>query len=383
MNDIQILRGIAFLAIVLQHVIGHTGYLPNLGIRGVTALTILLGLVKFAVPMFVFITGFVLIYNYYDKLNYKRFIFNRFKDIFIPYVIWTVFYYFWLRWEHLVPKDNFKEGLNTIYSSVISGEGLYHLWYMVLILQFYILFPLFRKGFLWVKKHKIDGSTCIFTAFVIFLGLLKLHNNYIPVLFQNYKHNVFTDFFITYRNRTFIYWSFYFILGGYFALNLENLKEKLKSYKILFTAAFFGFLAYGVFMVISQAVKTPLGYQVNYEIVSPLAFSMTGLSISAIYMGFTYTDSLSLKFKSIAKLFTFIGNYSFGSYLIHPLFIYYAFNVYIIKYTTNPYLETILGFIFVAVLSTASSFVLNKIPLVNRLILGTKSKRKSIKNPAV
>ena len=52
-------------------------------------MAVLLMATKFAVPVFIFITGMVLFYN--DKgQHYGRFIKRRFGDIYVPFAVWTL-----------------------------------------------------------------------------------------------------------------------------------------------------------------------------------------------------------------------------------------------------------------------------------------------------
>lgn len=55
-------------------------------------MTLLLLCSKFAVPVFVFITGMVLFYNYDGALKYGTFLRKRFMDIIVPYIIWSLLY---------------------------------------------------------------------------------------------------------------------------------------------------------------------------------------------------------------------------------------------------------------------------------------------------
>lgn len=91
LEEIEILRGITFLTVVFQHIIAGIFYQPGLSPLTLNVATTFLGLIRFAVPLFVFITGVVLFYNYDAKVNYKDFLFKRFKHVVVPYLVWTVF----------------------------------------------------------------------------------------------------------------------------------------------------------------------------------------------------------------------------------------------------------------------------------------------------
>src|SRR4051794_27546355 len=92
-DEIQSMRGIAFFAVVLQHALGMFTRLPGVNIADLAVLSFLFNMAKFAVPMFVFITGIVIFYNYYEKLNYPTYLWKRCKEILVPYAVFTPFYY--------------------------------------------------------------------------------------------------------------------------------------------------------------------------------------------------------------------------------------------------------------------------------------------------
>ena len=48
---------------------------------------------KFAVPLFIFITGMVLFYNTGEQLKYGRFMQKRLTDVIAPYVVWSLVYF--------------------------------------------------------------------------------------------------------------------------------------------------------------------------------------------------------------------------------------------------------------------------------------------------
>ncbi|WKL01241.1 acyltransferase [Paenibacillus amylolyticus] len=92
-TEIESLRGIAFGAVVLQHSIAHYSLVPETRLEDGVLLAILLMLSKFAVPLFIFITGMVLFYNTGDKLHYGQFMRKRVNDVIVPYLIWSLIYF--------------------------------------------------------------------------------------------------------------------------------------------------------------------------------------------------------------------------------------------------------------------------------------------------
>ena len=92
----DVVRGIAFLAIVLQHSIGQFANRKDTSLFDAYTLAAVYHLIKFGVPAFVLLTGAALVYTYYGKLNYPTFIRKRSIDILLPYLLWTAIYYVYI-----------------------------------------------------------------------------------------------------------------------------------------------------------------------------------------------------------------------------------------------------------------------------------------------
>ena len=111
----DVIRGIAFLAIVLQHSIGQFAYRKDTSLFDAYTLAAIYHLIKFGVPAFVLLTGAALVYNYYGKFNYPTFIRKRSRDILVPYFLWTVIYYVYMFPGESIRFQWFKEvGLQII-----------------------------------------------------------------------------------------------------------------------------------------------------------------------------------------------------------------------------------------------------------------------------
>ena len=63
-GELDVLRALAFLAVVLQHSLGIYIRSADVQLSESTMLGMLFNLSKFAVPTFVFLTGLTLLYNY-------------------------------------------------------------------------------------------------------------------------------------------------------------------------------------------------------------------------------------------------------------------------------------------------------------------------------
>lgn len=312
LEDIEILRGVAFLAVVLQHVIAGVFYQPGVTPVAMIMGTSFLGLTRFAVPLFVFITGLVLFYNYDGKLNYVSFLRKRFKQVVLPYLAWTLFYYVWVSFlSGVAPSTTWNELLNLIKVS-LTGKASYHLWFMVMIIPFYILIPLFRV--LISKERKGSINLIVVLAFfgvnlLLVYGLSKgLITSGTPQL----------GFIFDYLDRNFLFWIFYFLLGGLAGLYYEAWKKFIHKSKYIGIAV----LLVCFYPIVNHILNINRGatdnrYLFSANVTAPLKPLMLVTITVLILLVFSVVMRVAHKQTKSTKLLYLFGKYSFGTYLIH------------------------------------------------------------------
>lgn len=122
--------------------------------------------VRWAVPVFVMITGVLLINGTTDYIsNFKKIPFR----LLVPFVCWLVVYFFW---NYI--KSNMKGELDSFdyFGDVLHGVPHYHLWYMYMITGIYMLLIAFRKGlqdFSNLALGVFTGITMLISAISVFL----------------------------------------------------------------------------------------------------------------------------------------------------------------------------------------------------------------------
>jgi len=93
----------------------------------------------FVVPGFFFLSGLKLSRKYSDtELKYTSFLTNRVVKIYLPCVFWAIIYYFYYVWRGFLPFS-----WSELPVFIATGQFVDHLYFIIAIMQFYILFPLF------------------------------------------------------------------------------------------------------------------------------------------------------------------------------------------------------------------------------------------------
>ena len=243
-------------------------------------------LLNFAVPAFIFISGYWLSKKPIESLEgYKEFLTRRLSRVLVPYFLWSFVY---IAYGAVVThKIDAGEILITLLTGRAPGVNYY--WFIVLIVQFYIITP-----FLQHLNRRRYGL-----LFVIILNVLALIFRYVSRLHLNWSIPSMGLFYS---------WLVFFQIG-LLAGTSDNITFNLRRLR------FFIIPAIAVFLLASQleAIILLSSYGDLYVAVSPVKFSSFFYSISLI-LGFLFVRE---RFENWPKLLTTIGRYSFGIYLVH------------------------------------------------------------------
>lgn len=172
LEEINIMRGIAIFGIVLLHVTAYFLGTANTDYLVFKAGLTLNQLMRFSLPMFLVISGFALAYNFNKRIEFKPFIRKRLKSIFLPYVMWSFIYFlFYIVYLKKIPvgvkvtgiESINLDGLNIVLiflKNLLFGWNYVHLYFVVLIFQFYLIYPFIMNRLVKVKNFKIVLEFC-------------------------------------------------------------------------------------------------------------------------------------------------------------------------------------------------------------------------------
>jgi peptidoglycan/LPS O-acetylase OafA/YrhL len=137
LRHLDFMRVVVFVFVISAHVVTNTLDLAEFGVAGWGML------MHFTRYAFVFISAFVLFYGYRDrKLRPLRFWRKRFSSVVLPYLLWTAIYF------GLDTVNGTWPGLGIWLAryglKVLWGNEWYHLYFLLVTIQFYFLFPAIR-----------------------------------------------------------------------------------------------------------------------------------------------------------------------------------------------------------------------------------------------
>ena len=300
--ELENLRAIAFIGVVLQHVVGSYIVRENLSKVEYISLGMLFGIAKFAVPAFIFLTGFLLTEKYLDDFKYFEFLRKKLSKIVIPYFAFCFIY------SYIYPEKvatNTKDWL----VSVFTGTIHYHTWYLFMLTFMYLALPItffvlrITRKICDTPKKAFVGCTVIMTLYCILVWLLPhFYGN--PITYN-----------LLYKNATKnpLYYVAYFLIGGIISLYYETFLEFLnKNFKLLVGVSLISF-GYSEYLLFSKGFiddKLSLNYMPMLSVPSVI------LSTTFILLFLGFSIKL-LKFTKLTSILQWLAKYSFIAYLYH------------------------------------------------------------------
>lgn len=283
LQEFDLLRVIATFTVIAIHITAAYVLISPLGYIGNQ-------LARFAVPLFIILSGFLLCFADINapQFSAKYFYQRRFDRILLPYLIWTCVY---VLMNGMIIRD-IPLALIQLPGHLLWGTASYHLYFLVIIIQLYLLYPGLRSL---MQKHPalILGST--FTLTVASQYILYL--NMIGRLSLNPAYN---NFYLVF----FPVWIFYFVLGMMAALKKDEWQVRLEGRSLLLS----------VIWIVSLALLfIDSHYTLSYG--SSIRPSVMLYTVSTYFLFYV----LALRYKKeVPAWVNWIAQQSFLIYLMHP-----------------------------------------------------------------
>ena len=143
-RELEYLRGFAALAVIAVHISMNFTRIPAVNLPGLLNLFVYIT-AHFAVPVFVFISGWVLALRYSGAYSVPAYYRRRARTILPPYLFFTALYLL-IPVEGAIRVASLPEP-GAVAGALLMGTAAYHLWFFVVIVQLYLLYPLVIRGY--------------------------------------------------------------------------------------------------------------------------------------------------------------------------------------------------------------------------------------------
>jgi probable poly-beta-1,6-N-acetyl-D-glucosamine export protein len=247
---------------------------------------------KFVVPAFIMISGFALMGSKgLERSGVIKFYIKRLKSLVAPYIAWNAVYLLYFIYQH-----NMSFSYSQVTSGLVYGSLVYHMYFMVISIQFSILFPVLKTLY---KKYEPKNLTVLFVA-INLLSYAKVTGEHTAVYFSNYIG--------------------FFAVGIYFSITYREAMLFLTKKRVwVFTAGLILTLYYGTYAYFIQHSGKLIYLGDKIWVV----FSMVSTFMCILL------SSKILESGGIAKTYLKdISRESFAIYLSHPLILFFMDRFY-------------------------------------------------------
>jgi surface polysaccharide O-acyltransferase-like enzyme len=294
-----------------------------------------------AVPLFVMLSGALLLQPAKLGESLSVFFKKRLNRIALPFVFWGAAYF---AWRAFVNGETLTA--NSIVQGVLTGP-YNHFWFLYLLVGLYLLTPVLRVLVAYIKRRTFSYLMILWFLGTAIVPLLGLFSGY------HLNSNVFI---IT-------GWLGYYLMGAY------SLKTRIRPI-ILYATLALGFVwtIIGTYIIVGS-----IGESVSHFFYDASSFSMIGASVALfLLLSAVPSNTLEERFSRGNRVLRLISQNTIPIYLFHVMVLeslqkgFFGFQISLSA--MNPVLEIPLITVTTLLICLAVIYPLKKIPIVKRLI---------------
>jgi surface polysaccharide O-acyltransferase-like enzyme len=368
--ELDPLRACTAFSVVAVHVLAFTVFLNHTEIAFQIQNAVVVTF-HFTREVFLFVTAFALVYVYNGRaLSFTQFWKKRSIGTLLPYVVWSIVYVY-----VNTPAQSPAAFAQTALFDILTGNASYQLYYILLTLQFYLIFPLFLLFLRRVAHHPwiVLGITLLLQVLLFYADFHVLQSNTsaLPAFWQ---------VFAKYQDRFVLIYPFYFVLGGVTALYFQQVRSFLLRHGKLVVGVFAALLV-ALWLHFALQVRVygePLGYATS--VLQPIMVFYSGaIILFALWLACRWAVKTNRDERPPSRRFWgMLSDASFGVYLVHALVLTYLLKwvVPAMPLTWFVVIRVFLIWLLTVSGATALSLLLMNIPIASRLVGRTGPQRK-------
>lgn len=339
--ELDFIRAISIIAVVVIH--STASIIEASNMSGFIAV-IFNQLSRFSVPAFLIVSG-ILAFRSSTTHSINVLWRKRVADIVVPYLVWSTI--------GLLFSSDFS--IRTLIFTYVFGQGaFYQLYYIVVLIQFYLLLPIFVFAAQNIRRVVgVCSASCL-----LVLG-------YEMSLRQGVDLGVFNRLI----QCTFIAWMGYFVVGCYIGKNYKRFIEFInnsKTYRLVLITMIISFV------LISDSYY--LWGEQGHDITEPLFnfFRIDVVVFACVIVWFLFKIGIKASRSNFIKM---LYDNSFGIYLSH-LFILILLQRFFNNYLFGNSISTLFTAMLILLLSLVLTQMIKGIPIISQLFLGVNRKEK-------
>jgi peptidoglycan/LPS O-acetylase OafA/YrhL len=302
--EVDLLRVVTFTCVVFVH---SYGAMNDPGFVDMSAVSLLMHYTRYS---FVFITAFVLFFGYYRREDKATtFWRKRFGAVVLPYLVWSLVYTA-VAFSVAAP-EGVVAGAKLTVVNILTGNAWFHLYFLLVSMQFYFVFPALR----WlVRRTAGHHALLLAAAFVVQAGVLSMFT------FVATPANPLLAWLWSLADTVLPSYTFFCVLGALLAAHYQRVREFVLEHLRWAWAV----LALGVagtlgayFARVADGEDAPAAGNPLHPDVLPWAIG----SVLGLYMLCTWWSTRRRAGSPLASFVDFGSVRAFGVYAVHPLMI--------------------------------------------------------------
>jgi surface polysaccharide O-acyltransferase-like enzyme len=307
---VEFIRGVAMLGVVGIHTGAYSLTGPDVNVHLFALLEIF---TRFSVPIFFFVSAFGLFRHYAPgaPMAYAAFYRRRALTVLVPYLAWSLLYMAHNTWA---TGDAWPWEAPYVYEFLLFGLASYHLYFLVILVWFYALMPLWRAVVPAVAARPLPWLAALLAAQVAFN---YWSCNVLPFRADDY----YADLALRHRLSYWVlHYVFVFVLGAVCAVRYEDFRA----------FAAFHRRALGAFFALSLAALLGHYYWLLAAGLKPEQALGAAQQLSPGGVVYTLAACLFLFAvfdrklpDGLASPLALLSRHSYAVYLVHPLVMFH------------------------------------------------------------
>lgn len=298
--ELDVLRALAIFAVILIHSISGGLYAVAWSSVTFKFYLVLDQFCRFSVPLFVGLSGYTLTLRYKDShIDLREFFRKRVLRLIPWYLFWSAIIFLYIRFSVFGNTAPYFP----IWKRIFLGKADYHLYFVPMIFQLYLLFPFLIYL---IKKHNKWLLASFFLLEMIFyfvLGEFAAGRITLPFLLNDQQQYIFSGT-----------WIFYFVLGIYLAFDnwLINFAKKYRVWLLVVLFLTFCWEIFNTFNLANSLNDLTLATRSSRipVLVYASLFCIVAVSVANVFR---------LLPEKLYKLLVLVGQRSYVIYLLHTI----------------------------------------------------------------
>jgi len=335
--ELDITRAIAIVAVIILHLTTVIVTSPE-KVMNLPQFLFIDQIGRFSVPAFIFISGMGLGFSLRNKpKKFSEFFKARMSKILPLYIIFSFIYFF-------LPVPQSNHYVLGFISDLFMGKANFHLYFIPIIVQLYIIFP-------YIYRYSKNLN---FILIILAINLLLL-------VFVDYSIQIHGIIKHLLDYNSCIFWSFYFIFGIYCSYNIFKIKSFLEKHK---NCLLILFLIAGTIIFFDSITSFKSSGQVNIKTICFLRPAVLFYTLSFLMFVFSFNWINT----ALNSIFNYLSRASYFIYLSHVAFLQIFNKLYNHFFGMYNLFYLVCGFIFTLIGTIAAYEILLKIKYVNKYL---------------